>query len=875
MVPEIAGPVTMGVVRRRRKTGSAQARYRHLGQYAILAVLLATLLGSVAGAQESGSGGEASVAPKAPEAIPAAQIPARASSARVTLDSIRSRLGRVAVTDEVDLEQMAQAIDELRQKADPSRLERRPEFRIAELQRQVLFYQRELAHLEARDIAWASRLSTDAAELARLRGLWSATLVQAERDQLSRPLIDEVKVVLSQIEATEGALEPSLERALAARKRASQYETRMETLLRSLQDASDVARSRRWTRDVPPIWSRDALRTSAARDWALLKDRVADQLRFAEHFFESRRRALELLAVMALVGLAGVAYLRRKSDWFRTADETLADASKVLSRPFSSLLLVYLATALISSAYAPPVVVSALAVATMLVLLRLMPGRLVGGYNILLVGLAVLFLLDRLRAVVPFESLAFRLDQLLTAIGLGAGYFLVLRLKRRGGLPPKSWLSLLARIAPVALFLLVIAVAANLNGNISLADLLVHGTLASTWVSAVLFAAAFIVDDFTQMLVRSKVGQKLRMVTLRGPEIAQASRRLTRFLALFSWAAITLSSFQLLQPVVTRLRDWLAISWRFGELEFTLGGVATFVIGVLIAVYASRLVRFLLNEEILSRVAWPPGAKSTTATLAYYGVLFAGLLLALSAAGIETSQFAIIVGALGVGIGFGLQNVVNNFVSGLILMFERPIQPGDIIDVDTLQGRVIEIGLRATRVQTWEGAEVIVPNGTMLSGNLVNWTLSDSSRRVEIPVGVAYGTSVRRVLDLLTRIAQEQPNAMKDPPPVVLFSGFGESSLDFSVRFWTRDAATAVAARSEAGVAISEALEAEGIEIPFPQRDLHLRSVDAGFAAAVAPAAGGDPPVEAPATAGRQDTGNVDSLGPPAQESEDTDGPAR
>ena len=818
-------------------------RFRNLGHGVVLAAFLAASLAGPAGAEEPGASADVAGTPKAADVIPAAQIPARASSARVTLDSIRSRLGGTAVADTADLEQMSEVMDELQRKTDPSRLERMPEFRIAEVQRQVLFYQRELADLESRDIARASRLSADAAELSRLRRIWTATLAQSEQDRLSRPLVDEVNFVLGHIEETERLLEPPLARALSARERASRYETRLETLVRGLDEASVSAKARRWTRDVAPIWSPQAWSRSAARDWELLKGRVADQMRFTRHFFESRRRAMELLGVVALLGLAGVAYLRRRGDWFQTADEKLADASKVLKRPFSSLFLVYLAAALMAAAYAPPVVVSALAVATMLVLLRLMPGRLVGGHNLLLVGLAVLFLLDRLRAVVPFESLAFRLDQLLTAVGLGAGYFIVLRLKRRGGLPERSWLSLLARIAPVALLLMAIAVAANLSGNISLADLLVHGTLASTWVSAVLFAAAFIVDDFTQMLVRSKVGQKLRMVTLRGPEIAHASKRLTRFLALLSWVAITLSGFQLLQPVVTKLREWLAVSWRFGELEFTLGGVATFVIGVLVAVYASRLVRFLLNEEILSRVAWPPGAKSTTATLAYYGVLFAGLLLALSAAGIETSQFALVVGALGVGIGFGLQNVVNNFVSGLILMFERPIQPGDIIDVDTLQGRVIEIGLRATRVQTWEGAEVIVPNGTMLSGNLINWTLSDTSRRVEIPVGVAYGTSVRRVLDLLVKVAQQQPDAMKDPAPVVLFTGFGESSLDFSVRFWTRDAATAVAARSEAGVAISEALEAEGIEIPFPQRDLHLRSVSPEARTSLQAKEGSDPPL--------------------------------
>jgi small-conductance mechanosensitive channel len=308
---------------------------------------------------------------------------------------------------------------------------------------------------------------------------------------------------------------------------------------------------------------------------------------------------------------------------------------------------------------------------------------------------------------------------------------------------------------------------------------------------------------------------------------------MARLAALVIWVVVTLSVFQLWAPVSQRARAVLETSWSFGEVSFSIGGIVTFVLGVLLAVYSSRAVRFLLNEEILSRLSWPTGAKSTTATLVYYAVLFGGLLLALSAAGVQTSQFTLIVGALGVGIGFGLQNVVNNFVSGLILMFERPIEPGDIVDVDTLQGRVVEIGLRATRIKTWEGAEVVVPNGTLLSGNLINWTLSDSNRRIEVPVGVAYGTDPRRVLEILMGVAAQQKDAMQDPAPAVLFTGFGDSSLNFVMRFWTRDADRAPMARSDASVAIAEALAAADIEIPFPQRDLHIRSVDATAAQAL------------------------------------------
>jgi potassium efflux system protein len=736
--------------------------------------------------QEAAPAVETPSATRESAGVPADQIPARASSARLALETIRSRVTTPAMGTSDELTEMVAIVDRLQARADVSRLDQLPDFRIAELGRQVEFYRRELERAESRNIARATRLSADAAEMSRLRGLWTATLAAAERDHLSRPLIDEAQSVIRQIDETEALLEQPLSSTLAVRQREGRYETRLDTLMRTLTEADDRAKARRLSRDVQPLWAIGALRDRPGRDWDAVRNRLDEQAEFSRDFFKARHDRLQAYVLIGILAFAAALWLRRKGDVFVAAGEPMPDASRVLKRPFSSLLLVLLVVVLLTEELAPTIVLHTLAMVVMLVLLRLMPSRLMAGRRILLVGLAILFVLDRARAMLPFDSA-----------------------------------------------LLLVAIVANVFGNISLADLLIHGTLTSTYVSAIMFAAAFIVDDFVRMMVRSKIGQNLRMVTLRGAAIAQGTEKIARFVAVLAWLSATIAAFQLWVPVSQRIKRLLETSWQFGELSFTLGGIGTFVLGVLIAVYASRTVRFLLNEEILSRVSWPPGAKSTTATLVYYGVLFGGLLLALNAAGIETSQFALIVGALGVGIGFGLQNVVNNFVSGLILMFERPIQPGDIIDIDTLQGRVIEIGLRATRVKTWEGAEVVVPNGNLLSGNLINWTLSDSSRRVELPIGVAYGSNVRRVLEILLRVATEQRDAMKDPAPNVLFVGFGESSLDLVVRFWTRDATVAVAARSEAGVAIAEALAAEGIQIPFPQRDLHIRSVDAGAAEAL------------------------------------------
>jgi small-conductance mechanosensitive channel len=193
-----------------------------------------------------------------------------------------------------------------------------------------------------------------------------------------------------------------------------------------------------------------------------------------------------------------------------------------------------------------------------------------------------------------------------------------------------------------------------------------------------------------------------------------------------------------------------------------------------------------------------------------------------------------VVGALGVGIGFGLQNVVNNFVSGLILMFERPIQPGDVVEIGGVSGKVREIGMRATTLSTFEGADVVVPNGMLLNDKLVNWTLSDMDRRIDVNVGVAYGTDPARVLQLLMEVTRSTDGIASEPEPTILFAGFGANSLDFSIRSWTNNFNDWVKIRSELTVRVHDALQDAGIVIPFPQHDLHLRSVSPAAGAALA-----------------------------------------
>lgn len=261
---------------------------------------------------------------------------------------------------------------------------------------------------------------------------------------------------------------------------------------------------------------------------------------------------------------------------------------------------------------------------------------------------------------------------------------------------------------------------------------------------------------------------------------------------------------------------------KLGNFQISLLDLAVALLVVLLTHTVAIVWKTLLKDKILSHRDMEPGLKDSITTINGYVVWVLGVMIVFRVIGISAASLAVLFGAVGIGIGFGLQNIFNNFISGIILLFERPIQVGDVIEINGIWGTVTKINVRATQVKTYDNADLIIPNADFVSRQLTNWSFKDARVRRSITVGVAYGSDVALVRETLHSIAINHPRIYRRPQPEVLFSDFGDSALIFKLRVWVHiDYFLNV--ETDIRFDIEKKFKELGIHIPFPQRDIHIK----------------------------------------------------
>ena len=345
---------------------------------------------------------------------------------------------------------------------------------------------------------------------------------------------------------------------------------------------------------------------------------------------------------------------------------------------------------------------------------------------------------------------------------------------------------------------------------------LVFGTTAVALYGAVL------------ALLASPLLRWLRSARDADPALLRTLRVILGLLAVVGVVIVTVGIYGLIPTMQLAGQSLMGATLEVGTLSIAGKAIVTALAVAIATVVLTGLTGFLLTREVVPRLGLRPGAGFAVVTFTRWAIVIIGAALTLAALGIDMAKVTLLASAVGVGIGFGLQNVVNNFVSGLILIVERPVGVGDLIEVGPLAGEVKRIGIRSSIVRTGQGAEVIVPNGDLVSKEVVNWTRSDRQRRYDIDVGVAPDSDPEEVMRLLVEAAGDVPEIVTSPPPRAMFKGFGDSSLNFSLFAWVPTVDVGPQAQNALRVAILRKLAAAGIAIPFPQRDLHIQNASDG-----------------------------------------------
>ncbi len=600
----------------------------------------------------------------------------------------------------------------------------------------------------------------------------------------------------------------------------SEMEQRIREYMQLIDTSAEQRSHSLFALEYPLIWK---ISKAETRPMERLIIELRSRSDAAKEFVKANtQESIALLLVLAvLVIFSGFSYWSVES--VVESPEPSVTRIDVRRQPFSVIVLLW---ALLGPEFLlPPLPIALVTLRVLIVIIalwHLLPAILPASERKIIPALLILSGLQRIIDIWPPEELLGRTALITVSI---AGIFLFQRLKHSLKMsvdPHGLWWTVSRVVTIIAPLLLGITVLCAIFGAVPLAVQLSRGLFFLFISILTLMVVEMSLNIVFELFVAGRGGHWLRFIRNHPQAVQRRAATLFRFVMLILLISFIPRFFPLTQDIFNWFGETLATELAFGSVVVSLGNVFALIIGIVIAVALSRFIRLLLDEDVFPRLSIAPGAASAASRLIYYALVTGGILFALAASGVELSNLTLLISALGVGIGFGLQGIVNNFVSGLVLAFERPFQVGDIIAVGEFTGRVRQIGLRASRVRTFEGAEVIVPNAQLIAGEVINWTLSDRMRRVELKVSVAYGSDTTKVRELLCKVAEENEQVAKTPAPKALFLGFGDSDMRFALRIWIAEAGDWPEISSDIYEAVNTALNAAGIEIPFPQRTVHL-----------------------------------------------------
>ena len=779
-------------------------------------VFLTAVLGAAEQQATSGAPQTNPAAEAPPAGIAVTEIAARATEVVNLIQTFNAKLavdvGTKAISE--SLPDTAKLID-LEASMTSKLLQEQPAIDSLERQ-QLLWRQRQIVTTTWLNVLTerATLLEEVLKRLAELERTWTATRAALQTTNAPAPILEQIDDTLAVIAAEEAPIGAQRSTVLDLQARVAREVARCRKVLAEIDRFQQQAVAGILVRDGRPIWSIElwGLRSGLLeRIGKLSTAYLADFGRYVRDPSRGMLLHLGLFSVLLVIFWAAQRQINRS---MAAGEPTASSAIKLFGSPFVAALLFTL-TVLTSPVWREiPIAVSELFQILACVPMILLMRQIAGAWTVrALCWLSFLFAVDTVRTAV---SAGAPIDQVIllseTLIGIVvAGWLLGYTRRSSRKLAGQTGVPFLRLGASLFLLIFAAGLVGAIIGYVRLVSLLVSGALEAAVTVPLLYAFVRVTSGLVAFALRVWPLRALRMVQRHRDLLEKRAYHLLLLGAIVSLVFRYLDRIGLLEPALSFGKTVLAARLERGAISISIGDILAFFLTVWAAYALSAVIRFVLEEDIYPRTRITPGRSYATSSLLHYAVLAVGFVTAIALLGVDLSKITVLAGAFGVGIGFGLQSIVNNFVSGLIVLFERPIDKGDSVEIGNLRGTIQHIGIRASVLRTAHGADIIVPNSQFIAEKVTNWTHGDRSMRIELPVGVNYGTAPKEAIKLLEATARAHPEVLGDPPPQTVFVGFGDSSINFELRAWTDEFGNATRIRTDLAAAVYDGVKAAGM----------------------------------------------------------------
>jgi len=670
-------------------------------------------------------------------------------------------------------------------------------------------------------------LSKNLTKTKNLITIWELTLKDARQEKAPSGIILNIRDVLNELKSLRNYLKSDQLDVFSKQSKLTELALLIDETIKDIETQKTSLSKEYFIQDSPAIWNTYDSTFVLTLGTQSIKDTWDSTSKSLNIFYQANKDQfyIQIIAIILLIIL--LYFLNKRISDIEFEDKKLSGYKKILDNHIlAALILGFLATLWVYPIR--QLVVDDIFQLILLVLILLFLPKVVDKkYRVVLYYMLGLHIINQIHLVFPSSGL---ISRLMLLAGLGFVFAVLYKLQDKEGPlyqdlndTHKKYLSIFLRFN---MALLLIPFFGNIFGFLGL-SLYVNNIIVNSLINAfITFVSLYIFIGVISLLIHSNYLSVFHSLRKNSSYILKSLIKYSTILAVGLW----IKSILLLIGIYNNFIDWIVSvfesSWQItDDITIAFGSVLTFILIIFLTFFFSKFIRVILEEEIFPRIKLPRGVPGAISMVVRYFIVGWGIIISITALGINLSDFGLMAGALGVGIGFGLQNIVFNFIAGLVLAFERPIQAGDTIEVGTVMGIVKSIGVRSSTVLTFDGSEVIVPNGNLISNDVINWTLTHRRKRRDIHVGVEYGSDPHVVMEILRKAADGNINVLQDPEPWILFEGFGDSSLNFRLRIWT-SMDVGLTTKSQVTIAIYDGLNEAGITIPFPQQDLHVKSIE-------------------------------------------------